>query len=341
MESVIFTSDRLKLSVTDVIDAMEELDLGKRSTSKAADLNTLSRLASKIKRRIIGQDAAIDAVVKSLIRSKLGLRTKKRPLGNFLFLGPTGVGKTELAKVLAEEFFGSGSVIRLDMTDFAEKHTVARLVGAPPGYVGYGEGGELTQKIETKPDSVVLFDEIEKAHPDVLNILLQIMEEGELSDAKGGIFDFSKSIIILTSNLGTEIVHNGGISFDEKVLENKNIEERLKSNLKKILKPELLNRFDEQVVFSRISKENQLEIIDLLVKEVEQTLLRQNVFLKVNQKAREILLKVGYSEEYGARSLRRTLERELLDKIAEILLVKKDRPLRIKTSVRNGVMSLV
>ena len=163
-----------------------------------------------------------------LVRSRLGLRSRKRPVGNFLFLGPTGVGKTEMAKVIADLFYGSKSLIRLDMSDFSEKHNVARLVGAPPGYVGYGEGGELTSKIESKPESVVLFDEIEKAHPDVLNILLQIMEEGELVDAKGTTFDFSRAVVILTSNLGTEILHNNEIGFEEKAISDKSAEGRLR-----------------------------------------------------------------------------------------------------------------
>jgi ATP-dependent Clp protease ATP-binding subunit ClpC len=208
------------------------------------------------------------------------------------------------------------------MSDFAEKHTVARLVGSPPGYVGYGEGGELTSKIETQPASVVLFDEIEKAHPDVLNILLQILEEGELVDAKGQTFDFSKAIIVLTSNLGTDFLHDNEIGFN-KAIEGMNDEgtrKYLLNNLKKVLRPELLNRFDEIVVFKKLTKDSQENILQLLLKEVETTLQKQNITLKLNKKATKYLLKEGYSEEYGARALRRVVETKLLDKIAELIL---------------------
>jgi ATP-dependent Clp protease ATP-binding subunit ClpC len=222
------------------------------------------------------------------------------------------------------------------MSDFSEKHTVARLVGAPPGYVGYGEGGELTTKIENHPASVVLFDEIEKAHPDVLNILLQVMEEGELADARGNVFDFSKAVIVLTSNMGTEILHNKGIGFEEKELSDKNLESRLKDNLKKILKPELMNRFDEIVVFKRLTKTGLMKIVNLLLGEVTQTLKSQEVQLSVRAPTKRKLIEKGYSKEYGARALRRTIEKELLDKVAQILLEKEDRPLKLEAVLDNG-----
>jgi len=204
------SAKNLTLTTEEIDDVLEEMG-NIRIGAKNQDFSHLSKLSETLKKLIIGQDMAVENVVKALIKSRLGLRNSKRPLGNFLFLGPTGVGKTEFAKALASEFYGSNSLIRLDMSDFAEKHNVARLVGAPPGYIGYGEGGELTEKIEKNPSSVVLFDEIEKAHPDVLNILLQIMEEGELTDAKGITYDFSKAVIILTSNLGTEFFHKNQI----------------------------------------------------------------------------------------------------------------------------------
>ncbi len=334
-EQGIVSSHTLVLTTVQVDEALE--DLGGRKDISASDqkYKVLPKLLPIIKQRIIGQDPAVEVVVKALIRSRLGLRSKKRPIGNFFFLGPTGVGKTELAKVLAEVAFGEDSLIRLDMSDFSEKHTVARLVGAPPGYVGYGEGGELTSKIELKPESVVLFDEIEKAHPDVLNILLQIMEEGELSDAKGNRFDFSKAVVILTSNLGTEILHNKDIGFDEKSISDESVSNRLQHNLKKILKPELINRFDETVVFKRLKKESLLKILDLLLLEVNERLTTQKVNLKVNMEAKRYLLKVGQSDEYGARSMRRTIEKELLDKIAEVLLKVKDRPLKLSAAIKN------
>lgn len=337
-EKEIFSNSRIKLTPKEIDEALEEFGIEKPAPVSDEGLSDLPGLSKKIKRKIIGQDEAVDTVVRSLVRAKLGLRSKKRPVGNFLFLGPTGVGKTELAKVLADNAFPhkGDSLIRLDMSDFAEKHNVARLVGAPPGYIGYGEGGELTSKIELQPESVVLFDEIEKAHPDVLNILLQLMEEGELKDAKGNTFDFSRAIIILTSNLGTEFIHSKGIGFDEKVIDDSNIETRLKANLKKILKPELLNRFDEVIVFRRLTAEDQYKVLDVLVKELEANLLKQKVNLIVTEKARKYLLKAGYSEEYGARSLRRTVEKELLDKVAEVLLENHLRPLNLRAKTKDG-----
>lgn len=337
-EKIFIKEKRLKLSTSDINEAFSAFKDDRKIESEKVNITKLSSVADKIKKSIIGQDEAVDTVVKSLLRSKLGLRAKKRPLGNFLFLGPTGVGKTELSKVLAEKFFGERSLIRLDMSDFGEKHTIARLVGAPPGYVGYGEGGELTSKIEANPNSVVLFDEIEKAHPDVLNILLQIMEEAELTDAKGTTFDFSKAVIVLTSNLGTEILHNSEIGFEEKDFSDKKVEGRLKNNLKKILKAELLNRFDEIIIFKALGREEQLKILEILLKEVSNTLKRQNISLSIGKDVKEYLLKVGYSKEYGARSLRRTMEKEFLDKIAQFLLLHKKRPLNIYAGfVNNGI----
>jgi ATP-dependent Clp protease ATP-binding subunit ClpC len=326
-EKIFVSGKKFKLTVTDVDEAFHVFKDEKGESLDTINFNKLATLADEIKKRIIGQDEAVETVAKSLIRAKLGLRSKKRPLGNFLFLGPTGVGKTELAKVLSDTFFGEKSLIRLDMSDFGEKHNVARLVGAPPGYVGYGEGGELTTKIEARPDSVVLFDEIEKAHPDVLNILLQVMDEGELSDARGNVFDFSRAVVILTSNMGTEILHTKDIGFDEKKQNDKSIEARLRNNVKKIIKPELINRFDEIIIFKRLGEEIQLRVLDLLIKDVDAALDKQSIKLSVAKPVKEHILKLGYSEEYGARGLRRTLEKELLDKLAEYLLEDRNRPL--------------
>jgi ATP-dependent Clp protease ATP-binding subunit ClpA len=337
-EKEIFSDKKLKLTNIEVDEALEDFGIEKEEKVVIDTIGNLSVLSKQVKKKIIGQDSAVDLVVKSLIRARLGLRSKKRPLGNFLFLGPTGVGKTELAKVLSDCAYPhkGDALIRLDMSDFSEKHTVARLVGAPPGYVGYGEGGELTTKIDLQPESVVLFDEIEKAHPDVLNILLQIMDEGELKDAKGNTFDFSKSIIVLTSNLGTEFIHAKGIGFDEKIIDDANLEDRLKANLKRILKPELINRFDELIVFKRLSQEEQLRILDLLITEIIDTLTRQKVSLKMENSVKKLLLKAGYSQEYGARALRRTVEKELLDKVAEVLLEVRKRPLCLQAKARGG-----
>lgn len=336
LKSKIKIGKKFNLTTLEIDEAMEDLGFSDSASDTKADLAQLSGLATKIKEKIIGQDLAVETTSKALIRSKLGLRSRKRPLGNFLFLGPTGVGKTELAKVLAESIFNSESLIRLDMSDFGEKHTVARLVGAPPGYVGFGEGGELTSKIDENPNSVVLFDEIEKAHPDVLNILLQIMEEGELSDAKGNRFDFSKAVVILTSNIGSDLVFKKDIGFVEGAKSENNVEERLKDNLKKIMKPELINRFDEVIVFRKLNLADQRNILSLLLKEIDETLKKQNVFIKLDSSAKKHLIKVGYSDEYGARGLRRTLETELLDPIAEHLLKNSTRPLKLKMKLNKA-----
>ena len=326
-----------KLNMDTINEFLLEDDLDADINS---DFDLLATLSSKLKNKIIGQDSAIDSVSKALIRGKLGLRTKQRPLGTFLFLGPTGVGKTELAKTLAVEAFGSNSLIRLDMSDFSEKHNVARLVGAPPGYVGYGDGGELTSKIEANPESVVLFDEIEKAHPEVLNILLQIMEEGELVDAKGQTFDFSKSVVILTSNLGTHILHNKSIGFSDDTKNLKNVEKRLRQNLKQIIKPELINRFDEVIIFNKLNKTNQRKVVNILLKEVKETLSKQGIKLKLNAKVKNYLLLKGYSDEYGARSLRRTIETELLDKVAEKVLQTKGTVQKLEAVIENDTIIL-
>lgn len=321
-ENSMIYSRPLKLKKQHVDDALIDLNYSDDPAKKMSSRQLLN-LAPKIKQQIIGQHVAVDSVVKALIRSQLGLRPKKRPIGAFLFLGPTGVGKTELAKVLASQT--NWNLIRLDMSDFGEKHNVSRLVGAPPGYVGYSEGGELTSKIEANPSSIVLFDEIEKAHPDVLNILLQILEEGELADAKGTVFDFSKAVVILTSNIGTEILHNQEIGFTESIknAEDAKIEQHLKQNLKKILKPELLNRFDEIVVFKRLTKQDQFKVLSLQLADVSKNLVTQGIKLKITKTAKDYLLEKGYSHEYGARSLRRVIETELLDKVAEKMLRHK------------------
>ena len=331
-EKKMFRTKTYNVSKKDVDSALEDYGVDKNKDSEQ-DISSLTNLEDRVGRSVIGQGEAVSLVCKALLRARLGLRSKKRPFGNFLFLGPTGVGKTELAKVLSNEFYGESSLIRLDMSDFGEKHTVARLVGAPPGYVGYGEGGELTSKIERNPSSLVLFDEIEKAHPDVLNILLQIMEEGELVDAKGTTFDFSKSVVVLTSNLGTEIVHKPGIGFEAQFLNDSSLEKRLTANLKKILKPELLNRLDEVVIFKRLGKPEQHKILDLMLTEVKGNLASQRIKIRISSKVRDLLLEAGYSDEYGARALRRTVEREFLDKVAEVLLSNKKRPLSLSATV--------
>ena len=323
--------------IDEVLDEMGNIRIG----SKNQDFAQLSNLSSKIKKIIIGQDTAVDTVVKSLIKSRLGLRSSKKPLGNFLFLGPTGVGKTEFAKVLATEFYGSNSLIRLDMSDFSEKHNIARLVGAPPGYIGYGEGGELTEKILKNPSSVVLFDEIEKAHPDVLNILLQIMEEGELVDSIGQTFDFSKSVIILTSNLGTEFFHRNQIGLTKDDQSKEKSETKLLDNLKKVMRPELINRFDDLIVFHQLEKDDVVIILDKQLQELISNLKRQKIDLIVSQSVNDKLIDLGYSKEFGVRALKRTLEKQLVNQIADILLENTQRPLKLKAVEKDSKIQII
>ncbi len=327
-KNLILTTDE----IDDVLEDMGNIKIGSRNQ----DFKFLSDLSEKLKKIIIGQNDSVETVVKSLIKARLGLRVSKRPLGSFLFLGPTGVGKTEFAKSLADNFYGANSLIRLDMSDFAEKHNVARLVGAPPGYIGFGDGGELTDKIDRNPSSVVLFDEIEKAHPDVLNILLQIMEEGELSDAKGQTFDFSKSVIILTSNIGTEFFHSKQIGLTKDELSKEISNTKLLENLKRVLRPELINRFDEVVTFNQLEKSDIEKILDIRLKELLGILKKQKIDLIISKHVYELLIEKGYAKEYGARALRRIVEKDLVNNIAEILLTQTSRPLSLKAIERDG-----
>lgn len=334
------SSKNLTLTTEEVDEVLEEMG-NIRIGAKNQDFSHLSKLSDTLKKLIIGQDTAVESVVKSLIKSRLGLRNTKRPLGNFLFLGPTGVGKTEFAKALSNEFYGVNSLIRLDMSDFSEKHNVARLVGAPPGYIGYGEGGELTDKIEKSPSSVVLFDEIEKAHPDVLNILLQIMEEGELVDAKGITYDFSKAVIILTSNLGTEFFHKNQIGLTKDEISKDLSQTKLIENLKKVMRPEIINRFDEIIVFYQLEKESVLKILEKQINELIGILRKQKIDLYLGKGVSDYLMEKGYSKEYGVRALKRTIEKELVNKIADVLIENSRRPLHLKANIKENQIEIL
>lgn len=289
----------------------------------------LLRMEKELKKRIIGQDDAIQIISKAVRRGRTNISDPNKPIGSFIFLGPSGVGKTQLAKTLAEFLFGDeSSLIRLDMSDFMEKHNVSRLVGAPPGYVGYEEGGLLTEKIRRKPFSVVLFDEIEKAHPDVFNILLQILEEGQLSDNLGHSVNFKNTIIIMTSNIGAKHLDKDfDIGFDSRQL---NIEQHYKEmknhinkEMKKLFRPEFLNRVNETVIFKPLSENSLMKIVDILIKEVEQRLTQYNIKLNLNKKSKLLLIKEGYNKSYGARPLKREIQRKIEDTIAEMILQNK------------------
>ncbi len=285
----------------------------------------LLKMEDELHKNVIGQDEAIEAISRAIRRSRTGLKSPKRPTGSFIFLGPTGVGKSYLAKTLAEFLFGDvDALIRIDMSDFMEKFSVSRLVGAPPGYIGYDEGGELTEKVRRRPYSVVLFDEIEKAHPDVFNILLQIMEEGELSDNLGHTVDFRNTVLIMTSNVGAKQISKGGgaLGFaqdsEQKAFES--IKDKAMDELKKTFNPEFIARVDEVVVFHQLSKEHVSKIIDVMLEEVYERLSEKNITLRLSANAKDYIIDKGYDRKYGARPLRRTIQRELEDSLANELL---------------------
>jgi ATP-dependent Clp protease ATP-binding subunit ClpC len=281
--------------------------------------------------RVIGQDEAVTAVSKAIRRGRVGLKDPRRPVGSFIFLGPTGVGKTELSKALAEAMFGDEShMIRIDMSEYMEKHSVSRLVGSPPGYVGYDEGGQLTEKVRRKPYSVVLFDEIEKAHPDVFNILLQILEDGRLTDSTGRVVDFRNTVIIMTSNVGArDIVEPKHLGFTTAIVNEARDYEDMKKNvmneLKKTFRPEFLNRVDELIVFHPLTQENINEIAALMLNEVSKRLKASGIALSADEGVKELLAKKGFDKVYGARPLRRTIQSMVEDKLAEELLDGKIR----------------
>jgi len=271
----------------------------------------LVHMEERIHQRIVNQEEAVDAVCEAIRRGRAGLKDPKRPIGSFIFLGPTGVGKTELARAVAEFLFDDeNAMVRLDMSEYMEKHTVSRLIGAPPGYIGYEEGGQLTETVRRRPYRVILLDEVEKAHPEVFNILLQILEDGRLTDGHGRTVDFKNAVVIMTSNLGTEEFRRQGVGFLQR---DKDQEQQLRSNIETALRstfrPELLNRVDDTIIFHTLTEQHLAKIIDLLIKDVEQRLAEHNIALKVNDEAKSWLISKGYNPEYGARPLRRAIQR--------------------------------
>lgn len=288
------------------------------------DAKKYLHLEKELHKRVIGQDEAISAISRAIRRNQSGIRSHKRPIGSFMFLGPTGVGKTELAKALAETLFDDESaLIRFDMSEYMEKFAASRLNGAPPGYVGYEEGGELTEKVRNRPYSVLLFDEVEKAHPDIFNILLQVLDDGVLTDSKGRKIDFSNTIIIMTSNLGATSLRDDktvGFGARDIRLDQKNMEKRMLEELKKTYRPEFINRIDEKVVFHSLSEQDMQEVVKIMVKPLVASLAEQGITLKFQTSALKLLAKEGYNIEMGARPLRRTLQTQVEDRLAELLL---------------------
>jgi len=285
-------------------------------------------------KRVIGQDEAVSSVAKAIKRSRLGLKDPNKPIGSFLFLGPTGVGKTELSKALAESLFGTeDALIRIDMSEYMESHSTAKLLGAPPGYVGYDEAGQLTEKVRRKPYSVILFDEIEKAHPDVMNTLLQVLDDGRLTDSQGRTVNFKNTIIIMTSNVGARLITDTkklGFGIEEAKDSDKEYENTKKDvmgELKKQFKPEFLNRIDDIIVFHKLTEKDIRNIVDLMINKVKKLMEKQGITMRIDDKAKDLVAKAGVDDAYGARPLRRAIQTMIEDKIAEAILdgkVNKD-----------------
>jgi ATP-dependent Clp protease ATP-binding subunit ClpC len=296
-----------------------------------AESQKLIRMEDELHKRVIGQEEAIVAVSKSIRRARAGIKDPKRPTGSFIFLGPSGVGKTELARTLAEFLFGDeDAMIQVDMSEYMEKHSVSRLVGSPPGYIGYDEGGQLTEAVRRKPYSVVLLDEVEKAHPDVFNILLQILEDGKLTDAQGRKVDFRNTIVIMTSNIGAATISknqtlgfsvgdDSGLSYDE-------MKERIMGELKRVFRPELLNRIDEVIVFHKLTKDEIMTIVELMMKRLRDQMGEHEAVIELTEGAKELLVDKGYDPTMGARPLRRAIQRYIEDPLADFVLGRELGP---------------
>ena len=294
------------------------------SKIKAQEYEQIKGLSDRLKTHIVGQDEAVDAVSRAIRRNRVGISPKKRPV-SFIFVGPTGVGKTELVKQLASDLFDNvDSLIRLDMSEYMEKHTVSKLIRSPPGYVGYDEAGQLTEKIRRRPYSIVLFDEIEKAHPDVLNILLQVLDDGRITDAQGRVVNFENTIIVMTSNAGSE-GSVGGMGFGRS--DGDKVKEKTMKALQGFLRPEFLNRVDEIITFNHLTEENFLGIADIMLKELQDSLLSRGLNLFWDDDLRRLLVKKAYSVTYGARNLRRTIQKELEDPISEAIIDSFEHPI--------------
>ncbi len=305
----------------------------------------LLRLEGHLHERVVGQEDAVTAVAEAVRRSRTGLADPDRPMGSFLFLGPTGVGKTELARALAEALFGeSDRMIRLDMSEFQERHTVSRLVGAPPGYVGYEEAGQLTEAVRRRPYAVVLLDEIEKAHQDVFNILLQVLDEGRLTDSQGRTVNFRNTVLIMTSNLGSELItgtqRSVGFGADGEETERTELRERLMRRLQENFRPEFLNRIDEIIIFRRLEAAQLRQIAELLLEETRRRLHAQNIVVEFTSAGVDWIAEHGYQPEFGARPLRRTIQREIDNHLSRMLLDGSLSPAQqVRVDARDGALA--
>jgi ATP-dependent Clp protease ATP-binding subunit ClpC len=310
--------------ISDVVAMMTGIPVNKIAESESEKLLNMDVALNSV---IIGQSEPIEKLSKAIRRARAGLKDPKRPIGSFIFLGPTGVGKTEMAKAVARYLFDSDeALIRVDMSEYMEKFSVSRLVGAPPGYVGYEEGGQLTEKVRRKPYSVVLLDEIEKAHPDVFNILLQVLDDGQLTDSLGRKVDFKNTILIMTSNIGArDIKASKGFGFSEETVGDKYklMKNTIDEAIKRVFNPEFLNRIDDTIVFHQLTKEDIMKIIDIQVKDLFKRMSTMNITIELSKQAKEFLSEKGYDQLYGARPLRRALQKYVEDPIAEEILKQK------------------
>jgi len=330
--------------IADVVSQWTGVPVKKLQGDESEKLLNMEEILHK---RVIGQEQAVEALSKAIRRSRVGLKDPKKPIGSFIFLGPTGVGKTELSKALAESMFGDeNAMIRVDMSEFMEKHSVSKLIGSPPGYVGFDEGGQLTEKIRRKPYSVILFDEIEKAHPDVFNILLQLLDDGRLTDAKGRTVDFKNTVIIMTSNVGASTIKKqktlgfAANSSNEEKDEYEKMKENVLGELKRSFRPEFLNRIDEIIVFHSLNKEHIKEIVSLMINNLSKRLEQLNVKIELDDKAKELLAEEGFDPMFGARPLQREIRRRIEDRLSEELLkgtIKKSDTIKISADGRELV----
>ena len=316
-----------EVDIQHIVSSWTGIPVEKVSTDES---DRLLKMEETLHKRVIGQDEAVKAISRAIRRARVGLKNPNRPIASFIFSGPTGVGKSELAKALAAYYFGSEeAMIRLDMSEFMERHTVSKLIGSPPGYVGYTEGGQLTEAVRRRPYTVVLFDEIEKAHPDVFNMMLQILEDGRLTDSKGRTVDFKNTLLIMTSNVGSSVIEKGGrrigfdLDYDEKDSSYNRIKSLVTEELKQYFRPEFLNRLDEMIVFRQLTKLEVKEIADIMLKEVFDRLKDKEIELQVTERFRERVVEEGYNPSYGARPLRRAIMRLLEDSMAEKMLARE------------------
>ncbi|WML43508.1 AAA family ATPase [Neobacillus sp. PS3-40] len=335
--NTVSSSERPVINISHIQEIIEQktgIPVGKLQQDEQAKMKQLEK---NLHEKVIGQEVAVEKVAKAIRRSRAGLKSKQRPIGSFLFVGPTGVGKTELTKTLAEELFGSkDAMVRLDMSEYMEKHSVSKLIGSPPGYVGHDEAGQLTEKVRRNPYSIILLDEIEKAHPDVQHMFLQILEDGRLTDSQGRTVSFKDTVIIMTSNAGINTIRTIHVGFGN----NNAVEEAsILDSLGGFFKPEFLNRFDSIIEFKSLEKDHILQIVDLMLNELQETLKEQNIILTVSPEAKEKLAELGYHPSFGARPLRRVIQEKLEDRIADFILDEPEAK-QLVTVIEDGELKV-